>query len=198
MAKTAKGSGTDNRQKIIDTAIAMIGEKGVDKTSLAQISTASGLSKGTLYYYYASKNDLIFDIADRHIKQISAVLFSMIDDKTPVSWEQLLTAFFETLLDSRDRSRLHLYLVREAIAGNDSLKTRFQTTYTEWFSMVNRAHSRMPGPQTDVSAKSKFFVALVDGFILQVLLDTEKTAVRDIVRLALKVVDACPETDLKF
>jgi AcrR family transcriptional regulator len=51
MAKTTKGTREDNRRKIIETAMAMISEKGVDKTSLAQISKASGVSKGTLYYY---------------------------------------------------------------------------------------------------------------------------------------------------
>jgi len=38
----------------------MIGKKGVGKISLAQISKVSGLSKGTLYYYYASKNRKLF------------------------------------------------------------------------------------------------------------------------------------------
>lgn len=190
MAKTAKGSGKDNRQKIIDTAMAIIGEKGVGKTSLAQISRDSGLSKGTLYYYYASKNDLIFDIADLHMKKISTTLFSMIENETSPSWEKLLTAFFETLLTSEARSRLHLYLVREAVSGNRSLKKRFQKTYAQWFDMMDQAQARMPGPRTEVSTKSKILVALVDGFILQVLLETQPTSVQEIVRHMLRVVEA--------
>ncbi len=198
MAKTAKGTGEDNRQKIIDAAMSIIGEQGVDKTSLAKISKASGLSKGTLYYYYASKNDLIFDIADIHMERISTDLFAMLENETALSWESLLTAFFETLLTSEARSRLHLYLIREAVSGNDSLKKRFQKTYSQWFSMVDQAQSQMPGPQTDqtdqinqvdVSAKSRFLVALVDGFILQVLLETKKTSVQQIVRIVLKALE---------
>ena len=67
MARTAKGSGRDNRRKILETAMDMIGRKGVDKITLSGISEASGISKGTLYYYYSTKNDLIFDIADLHM-----------------------------------------------------------------------------------------------------------------------------------
>jgi AcrR family transcriptional regulator len=189
MARTTKGSGADNRQKILETAMAMISEKGVDKTSLARISVASGLSKGTLYYYYASKNELIFDIADLHIKRITTALFSMIDENRALSWEGLLTAFFDTLLTSEARSRLHLYLIREAVSGNGSLKARFQQTYSQWFALVDEAYGKMPGLQTEIPAKSKFLVAVVDGFILQGLLETDPTPVKEIVDLILKIID---------
>ncbi|MDD9303433.1 MAG: TetR/AcrR family transcriptional regulator [Desulfobacter sp.] len=188
MAKTAKGTGKNNRQKILDTAMAMIGKKGIDNTSLAQISKASGLSKGTLYYYYASKNDLIFDIADIHMERITATLFHMIDTTSQVTWEKLLTAFFTTLLTSETRSRLHLYLVREAVSGNEELKLIFQSTYAQWFSMVDDAYDKMAGPKIDVAAKAKLLVAVVDGFILQTLLGADKTQIKDIVRLMLKVI----------
>ncbi len=188
MAKTARGSGLNNRRKIIDAAIAIIGEKGVDKTSLAQISMVSGLSKGTLYYYYASKNELIFDIADLHMEKITTDLFSMIEKNRGLSWEALLTAFFNILLSSHTRSRLHLYLVREAISGNNVLKIRFQKTYLSWFEMVARATSEMPGPPVDLQAKSKFLVAVVDGFILQSLLEVDEVSINEIVRLMVKVI----------
>ena len=40
MARTAKGTGEDNRQKILETAVDIIGEKGVDRTSLSSIAKA--------------------------------------------------------------------------------------------------------------------------------------------------------------
>lgn len=188
MAKTAKGTGEDNRLKIIETGVRIIGEKGVDKTSLSQISKAAGLSKGTIYYYYASKDELIFDIADLHMERISQTLMGMIKDNTP-SWESLLTAFFETLLTSEARSRLHLYLVREAVSGNELLKKRFKTTYAQWFAMVDHAQKKMPGKPSDIAEKSRFLVALVDGFILQVLLEADPPPVKKIVKQMLRVMD---------
>ncbi|WDP89972.1 MAG: TetR/AcrR family transcriptional regulator [Desulfobacter sp.] len=188
MARTAKGTGRDNRRKILDAAMALIGEKGVEKTSLSGIARAAGLSKGTVYYYYASKNDLVFDIADLHMERITTTLFSMIDQARGITWEELLCAYFNTLLSSEARSRLHLYLVREAVSGNDEIKERFQTTYAQWFEMVDRAYDKMPGPKTDREAKARFLVAVVDGFILQTQLAVKKTDIDDIVRLALKVI----------
>jgi Iron-containing alcohol dehydrogenase len=94
-----------------------------------------------------------------------------------------------TLLTPDARSRLHLYLVREAISGNDSLKERFQHTYCQWFGLVDKAYQKMPDSQTKIPVKSKFLVAVVDGFILQGLLGTEPTPVKEIVALMLKTIE---------
>ena len=189
MARTAKGTGRDNRKKILDTAMAIIGEKGVDKTSLAEISRASGLSKGTLYYYYASKNDLIFDIADLHMERLTTALFAMVDHNRSTTMEELLTAFFSTLLASRARSRLHLYLVREAVSGNQGLKSRFRKTYAQWFEMVDLVYDKLHLSKEGVRAKAAFLVAAADGFILQTLLETEPPDTREIARLMLRVIE---------
>ncbi|MEH0018149.1 MAG: TetR/AcrR family transcriptional regulator [Desulfobacter sp.] len=188
MAKTAKGTGRDNRARILDAATAMIREAGVEKTSLAKVAKASGLSKGTLYYYYASKSDLVFDIADQHMEEITRALFGMIDENRELTWEGLLTAFFTTILTSDARSRLHLYLVREAISGNLELKQRFQATYARWFDMVGHAYAKMPGPEDALPSRARLLVAVVDGLILQTLLEADPPDIREIVRLMRNVI----------
>lgn len=191
MAKTARATGTDNRQKILDTAMGLIAEKGVDQTSLAMIARKSGLSKGTLYYYYASKNDLIFDITDRHMEWITEAILSTGRPKNGLkTWESLLYAYFDVLLSARDRSRLHLYLIREAVSGNQALKIRFQKTYAHWFSLIDDTSRQIQADAENIRVKSKFLVAVVEGFILQELLEVEKTDIRDMVNLALKLVDS--------
>ena len=78
---------------------------------------------------------------------------------------------------------------RDQARINDSLKDRFQQTYSQWFGLVDEAYAKMPGSQTAISAKSKFLVAVVDGFILQGLLETQTTSVKEIVDLMLKTID---------
>jgi AcrR family transcriptional regulator len=189
MAKTAMGTGKDNRIKLLDAAAAVIADKGMDRASLSEIARASGLSKGTLYYYYASKNDLIFDMADRHMADLTTALFKMIEENQTTSMEDLLFAFFSTLLASKTRSRLHLYLVREAVSGHGDLKKRFQATYARWFSMVDDVYEKMGRSKTNIPAKAAFLVAVADGFILQTLLETQQPDIQTIVRLMLRVIE---------
>lgn len=190
MAKTRSGCGMDSRKIIIKTAMELISSQGVEKTSLARIADKAGISKGTLYYYYSTKNDLIFDIADVHMDKITGDVFSKIEEPgAGVSWEVLLTLLFDSLLSSKTRSRLHLYLIREAIAGNDGLKKRFQNTYSLWFAMVDEAFEKMSRTDTEIAIKAKFLVAVIDGFIIQTLVSVEKADTRDIVAQMLKIID---------
>ncbi|SLM27888.1 Transcriptional regulator [Desulfamplus magnetovallimortis] len=188
MAKTTRGTGEDNRQKILDAAMSLIAENGVDKTSLAMIAKKSGVSKGTLYYYYASKNDLVFDIADFNVDKISSAILSIGNmENGTASWEQLVKAFFDYLLSAEGRNRLHLYLVREAISGNELLQKRFRKTYAQWFSMVEDTYIKHNGNDKDARTKAKFFVAVLEGFILQKLLDVEKIDIEDILKMINKL-----------
>jgi AcrR family transcriptional regulator len=50
------------REKIYKDAIATFNRKGYEATSVSEIAEMSGLLKGSLYYYIASKEDLLVDI----------------------------------------------------------------------------------------------------------------------------------------
>ena len=190
MAKTRSGCGVDIRKIIIEAAKELISSQGVDKTTLAEIAKKADISKGTLYYYYSTKNDLIFDITDVHMDRLTGDIFSMIEESgNGVSWQELLTLLFDSLLSSETRSRLHLYLIKEALAGNEALKKRFQDTYSLWFAMVDNAYEKMSKTDPEIKIKAKFLVAVIDGFIIQALMSLEKTNISDIVAQMLKIID---------
>ncbi|HUN76521.1 MAG TPA: TetR/AcrR family transcriptional regulator [Steroidobacteraceae bacterium] len=49
---------TGSRQKLVDAAIVLIREKGYASTSLDDLCTKAGLSKGAFFHYFKSKDDL--------------------------------------------------------------------------------------------------------------------------------------------
>ena len=64
-------STSNMKENILNIAIGLISNNGIKNTSLSDIAKSAGISKGTLYYHYASKDDLIFDIADDHLKIVT-------------------------------------------------------------------------------------------------------------------------------
>ena len=150
----------------------MIVLKGIEKTSLADIAEAAGISKGSLYYYYSSKNELIFDITDAHINQISENLFTIIEEtKGSATWEGLLKILFMRILDADTRGRLHLYLVQQALNDHEDLKEKFRKKYQEWENMIIEGFSKLKPKMVIDRALSAVIIALLDGFLIQSLLD---------------------------
>jgi len=164
----------DKKQKIIEAGTRLVVQKGIEKTSLADIAEEAGISKGSLYYYYASKNELIFDITEAHINQISENLFTIIEEsKGTANWEELLKILFERILDADTRGRLHLYLVQQALNDNDDLKQRFRKKYQEWKIMIKDGFAMLEPNITNHNVLSSLIIAALDGFLIQSLLELE-------------------------
>ncbi len=178
-AKQAK-----SRQKIIDSASRLIVEKGIENTSLADIARETDISKGTLYYYYASKDDLIFDLTERHMSRITSELLDLIAHGTDnVDATETLKIVYETLINADTRSRLHLYLVREALTGNAVLKKRFLRKYQQWQSMLEDSLRKLCPGITNVRMKAQLIIASIDGYIIQSMLGCTEVPIAETAEL---------------
>ena len=57
---------SDERKiQILDAAMDTFAEKGFHKTRMSDIAETSGLSKGSLYWYFDSKDSIILNLLDR-------------------------------------------------------------------------------------------------------------------------------------
>lgn len=57
------------KEKIIQAAIESFSQSGYDRTKMEDIAKRLGLSKGTLYLYFKSKEDLFIAICERNIQK---------------------------------------------------------------------------------------------------------------------------------
>jgi AcrR family transcriptional regulator len=63
--KTGYAKGEISRQTVLDTALAVLAEKGLANTSIQDIADAAGVSKGVVHYHFASKDELLERVLDR-------------------------------------------------------------------------------------------------------------------------------------
>lgn len=182
MART-KRSGY--REKIIQAASRLIIENGIANTSLADIAREVGISKGTLYYYYPSKGELIFDISERHMRFITDKIFSWIEgSRKGLQPEELLKVVFRTIISSETRGHIHVYLIQEALTVNPSLKQRFVEEYDTWAKLIEEGLRKINGDdqETDYSTLSRIILPLIDGLLVQHLLGARKNFLDEITR----------------
>lgn len=65
MARRTKEEALETRNRILDTAEQVFLEKGVSRTSLADIAGAAGLTRGAIYWHFKNKADLFQGMMDR-------------------------------------------------------------------------------------------------------------------------------------
>ncbi len=178
--------GAGYREKIIQGASKLMIERGIANTSLADIAEEVGISKGTLYYYYPSKGELIFDISERHIKHITSKIFSWIEESGKgLQPEEVLRLVFRTIVTSQTRGHIHVYLIQEALTDSPFLKRRFIQEYQNWANLIEDGLQKILAAGQDYKLLAGVILAALDGLLLQHLLGVQHVPLDDISRYLL-------------
>lgn len=112
------------RDAILYTASSLFTQKGVHGTSLGDIAAEAKLSKGTLYYYYSTKDELIVTITDDCLCHMTDILFSWVDGlNREEALRPALIRLFESLMADGHNARLYCVLCAEC-ASEDTPHTR--------------------------------------------------------------------------
>ena len=173
----------NRKARIIDAASRLVVERGMEDVSLTAIARAAGISKGTLYYYYGTKAALVFDIAEKHVRDITDVIFELIETGGPqTNPEALIGLLFQKHKSNHIRMRLHLNLVGQAMNGNDDLKKRYQETYAYWHARALEALDRLFPAYDDRETLAHLMITIIDGLNVQTMLGVDTVSVNDLAR----------------
>lgn len=180
-----------NRQKIINAATALVMERGVKGTSLADISKAAGISKGTLFYHFSAKDDLVYELTEKHFDEITRASLKRAGQMRGNSLQEILQESILSILRAENRGKLNLYLLQEAVTENPVLKNRFTNKYEEFQETMIQFLNMIVPPMEEKRAKAvaRLLVAALDGLIIQWLLDPEAIPVEDIAEVIALIFD---------
>ena len=95
------GRAAARRRQVLAVASELFAKKGFEATSIRDIATAAGMMSGSLYYHFASKEDLYIAVQDASISKI----FNAVEQAIPGiadPWDRLeaaAIAHFEAMLD---------------------------------------------------------------------------------------------------
>jgi AcrR family transcriptional regulator len=184
-SKVINEKSNNTKENILIAASKLMTIKGVKSTSLADIAKEVGISKGTLYYYYPSKNEIIFDIAENHINQITNELFAWMDKAdNKATPKEIIKVVFERILTAETRGKLHLYLISNSLTSNEYLKKRFREKYKQWRNMIEEVLIKiLKDRTTNYVALASIVLASLDGLTIQWLLGVENLPIDDIATL---------------
>ena len=70
MARTQAKDHGAKREAILEAAARVFASEGFDRASMAALAHDAGISKANIYHYYDSKDALLFDLLDSHLKEL--------------------------------------------------------------------------------------------------------------------------------
>lgn len=131
------------KELIIDAAETLLAAKKLSDISLAEIAATAGISKGTLYYHYKTKNDILLDLTDKYLdEQYNDLIVWTEDASKDTSLHRLVKYILERDISTAGM-RLHLFY--DAMLGNEKIRNRLLDRYREFAAVI----SEKIGERTD-------------------------------------------------
>jgi TetR/AcrR family acrAB operon transcriptional repressor len=180
MARRTKEEAQATRSHILDTAERVFEERGVSGTSLNEIATAAGLTRGAIYWHFQNKADLFNAMMERAtlpLEQTDVAGFKN-PDTTPA---QICAGFVDVLRRVvRDPQLRRVFDIAthkvEYVGEMDAVRVRHLEWRNECIGDIERALKRAKrtgGLPASVSPRSAAMglLALFDGLLMSWMLE---------------------------
>jgi AcrR family transcriptional regulator len=163
------------KAEIIDAARKVLSSVGVQNMTLQAVADAASISKGALYYYYKTKDDILYEIMEQdnaHSRRIAGRVIQQNNELDVDELKREITTGVLNRFPQIDKNKLNLYLQGEALKGNTELQKKYNEKYHEWIENIDRIITRIYGvePSPVSRAISTISLAAVEGICIQMAL----------------------------
>ena len=166
---------SDTKDHIIEVASGLINLRGFNNTSVDAVLQASGVKKGSFYYYFKSKEDLGYAIIESHLRRFSDhVLGKAFSGKKDALME--LEDFLDIILElHRQRNCsggcLMGNMAMEMSDIHEGFRRKFQEVFEDWRIRVAGVLQKAKifgqfNDHMDSTRLAQFVIAGVEGGIL--------------------------------
>jgi TetR/AcrR family fatty acid metabolism transcriptional regulator len=102
---------TDKYRKILDAAVMVFARQGFHQSTVAQVAKAAGVADGTIYLYFKSKDDILFQFYEYKARQVFERFRRAVDEAT-LAVDKLRTLVRTHL--SEFQNDIHMAIVYQA------------------------------------------------------------------------------------
>lgn len=126
------------KKKILEQSIILFESKGFSETSIQDIVDAVKVTKGTFYYYFKSKEELLMDIHLRYISDIVQRQKEIVDDTAKDSKAKLYEVVYMLLGSIKTQGTSARVFYREMRNLNEEHLAQIIPARDQFFSQLNK------------------------------------------------------------
>ncbi|MEW6698152.1 MAG: TetR/AcrR family transcriptional regulator [Bacillota bacterium] len=174
---------------IADAALACFLASGYGATSVDEIVKASGISKGGIYWYFKSKEDIFLYLVERFIKEWRAHYIASLEESHSAA--DKLNIYMEQRLKNVDTpmSALMLEFLLQAKEKEtiEKMNCEIDKPTNVIFKIIDDAIKSGEFRPLDPKTVTLSFLAIFDGAGLQLLIHRNKQLLEETLRAALDI-----------
>lgn len=99
----------ERKNEIIDTASYLFAEKGYNSVTIADLAKELDIAKGTIFYYFTSKEELLDAVFEKFFNRISSIANKIADDENLTAIEKLKKLTDINEVTAGDKKLLHFF-----------------------------------------------------------------------------------------
>ncbi len=195
MARIVPEYKEEARNRIITAAHAAFSEKGYDQTTMEDIANRIGVSKGALYLYFSSKEELFACIAEA---RQSALRQALQDSLNGGDLLQSSRSFFDTVMDARNAYNTNLtFEVISEGSRNEPLRRILLEDYHKRLQILEdflatQQERRRIRDDVDIAQLSLAISALFNGLMISKILGIDEGYIEQTWMGALDIMYSSP------
>ena len=89
-------------EAILSVSAKLFLEKGFDKTSMQDIATTAGISKGAIYHHFKSKDEIIKSVMEKQTKTVKDIMENFLSGTRSLSGKEQLQLILEKNLENQE------------------------------------------------------------------------------------------------
>ena len=125
------------KKQILEAALRLFARQGFHATSIQEIVDDVGMAKGSIYFYFKSKDDLLASIVEYYGEQMHAGMAEHPGEADLAPRERMRLQLERQFSFLREHAEFMQMLIKEPLAGvhQEQLKTfafRFRSSYLQW------------------------------------------------------------------
>ena len=171
MVRRTKEEALETRNSILDAAEKVFFEKGVSRTSLADIAQAAGVTRGAIYWHFSHKSDLFTEMFDRVLLPLDELKAASLDPNEPDPLGRLMEICIVCLRDTANDPRRRrvfdiLFLKCELVEEMGPVMVRYQTNMREGLTKIEGGlRNAISKGQLPEDLDTRLAAAMVHAFV---------------------------------
>lgn len=163
------------RDQILDAALRLVKDRGYTKTTMSAVAAEAGVGRGTLYWHYDSKDDLVYAMMEREIQELMEIYGPLeeLEGRAKDKLVMMIRVSFDALDTANE---LMKPLVSVVASGGEELDMRLWKLWASMYERFNAAvealleQGKTEGDvreDLDIPVAAAAMVGLLDAMYLQ-------------------------------